>query len=167
MGHRANFIVIRSGKASAYRDQWAALGCTYVFAEGPDRASTAAEASEPTSELMDWAFAEAGYLIDYDERVAFVFGYPQFDFDPDDPDASSSQEAAEYVEVAAALMRSPLDFLKQIAPRWAGWQLQWDDRGVDAFAVYLRDRGIRTSPLSPRPIQRAVKSSGSRLDDES
>src|SRR5262245_1266263 len=85
MGHRANFVLIREGNALAYHDQWAALGSTWAFAGGPGEAVSAAELASPTTELLDWAFAEAGYLLDFDERLAVVFGYPEMgDFEPSD-----------------------------------------------------------------------------------
>ena len=68
MGHRANFVVIRNGEAKAYYDNWAAVGCIFSFAAGPDEACEAVSHYEPTNELMDWAFAEGGYLIDFDEK---------------------------------------------------------------------------------------------------
>jgi hypothetical protein len=42
-----------------------------------------------------------------------------------------------------------LDFLKFIAPRWAGWKLVWDGRGVDAFAAHLAERDIRSIQTQP------------------
>lgn len=77
MGHRANFVLIHDAEGAAYHDQWAALGSTYAFAGGPADATAAAEAAEPTTELLDWAFAEAGFLLDFDEYVAIVFGQPE------------------------------------------------------------------------------------------
>src|SRR4051794_14228279 len=77
MGHRANFVLVRDGKATAYYDQWAALGSTYAFAGGPADATAAAEQAQPTKQLLDWAFAEAGFLVDFDDHVAIVFGYPE------------------------------------------------------------------------------------------
>lgn len=141
MGHRANFVLIRDGTGVAYSDQWAALGCTYAFAGGPADATAAAEAAEPTNELLDWAFAEAGYLLDFDERVAIVFGQPE-PIDLDEFAEFGAQGLVAAAELDAAIERGPLEFLKTIAPRWADWQLCWDDRGVDAFAAHLARRGI-------------------------
>jgi hypothetical protein len=141
MGHRANFVLIRGGEAAAYYDQWAALGSTYAFAGGPADATAAAEQAEPTKELLDWAFAEAGFLLDFDERVAIVFGQPE-PIDPDEFGEFGAEGATPVSEVEAALERGPLEFLKCIAPRWAGWRLIWNERGVDAFAAHLARRGI-------------------------
>jgi hypothetical protein len=148
MGHRANFVLIRDGKGLAYSDQWAALGSTYAFAGGPADATAAAEATEPTNELLDWAFAEAGYLLDFDERMAIVFGQPE-PIDPEDLAEFGAPELAAANELDAALERSPLEFLKAIAPRWTGWQLRWDERGVDAFAAHLARRGIGSIVTQP------------------
>ena len=145
MGHRANFVVIRNGNAVAFHDQWAALGSTWAFAGGPDEAVAAAEASERTTELLDWAFAEAGYLIDFDKKEAIVFGYPEmgdFEFDPEEMGDLPEEEVSSMKSTEEALQRGPLDFLQAIAPRWRSWNLHWDDRGVDAFAAYLSEHGF-------------------------
>lgn len=162
MGHRANFVLIRDGNANAYHDQWAALGSTWAFAGGPDEAISAAELGSPTTALLDWAFAEAGYLLDFDERKAIVFGYPEMgDFDPSDfegidglegLEGLASVDPAEQQEMAhveTALKQGPLEFLRAIAPRWEGWLLRWDERGVDAFADHLTQRGITTMICQP------------------
>jgi hypothetical protein len=148
LGHRANFVLIRDGRGVAYSDQWAALGSTYAFAGGPEEATAAAEGSESTTELLDWAFAEAGYLLDFDESLAIVFGQPE-PIDLDELAEFGAQELAAANELDAAFERGPLEFLKTIAPRWAGWQLRWDERGVDAFAVHLARRGIRSITTQP------------------
>jgi hypothetical protein len=141
-------VLIRYGRGVAYCDQWAALGSTYAFAVGPADASAAAEAAEPTTELLDWAFAEAGFLLDFDERTAIVFGRPE-PIDLDDVAEFDGQGIAQVNELDAALERSPLEFLKAIAPRWAGWKLFWDERGVDAFAAHLARRGIGSIATQP------------------
>jgi hypothetical protein len=158
MGHRANFIVVQNGQAKAYQDSWAALGCTYQFAEGPAAAMRAADGFAEVSELMDWAFAEGGYLLDFDEKAAIVFGYPEIgaelaDFgdleDLEGLEDIAAQAQGEALAIDQALQESPLEFLKVIAPRWSGWLLQWDDRGVDAFASHLKRRGIDSVSLPP------------------
>ncbi len=170
MGHRANFVVIREGVAKAYEDQWAALGLTYQFAGGPDAASVLAEQSTPTTELMDWAFAEAGYLIDYDRCTTIVFGYPaplddDFGFDEAELeefgiDAEAVEGSLEEVKILdAALEQGPLYFLKAIANEWQGWELRWDERGVDAFDEYLKELDIseiQTAPLSAHEIESPI-----------
>jgi len=149
MGHRANFVLIRDAEAKAYYDQWAALGCTYAFAGGPADAIAAAEQAEPTTELLDWAFAEAGFLLDFDEKVAIVFGQPE-PIDPGELADLGVEDLAPMNELDIALEQGPLEFLKAIAPRWAGWQLFWDDRGVDAFAAHLARRTIASVTTQPK-----------------
>ena len=162
MGNRANFVLIRDGEAVAHYDQWAALGSTYSFADGPDAAVAAAQSAEPTEELLDWAFAEAGFLLDFDERRAIVFGYPEpLDFDAEELEELGAEAPGEAViGMDAALQSSPLDFLRYIAPRWQGWMLVWDDRGVDAFAEHLSRRGISSIAIQPKshPPDRQVTS---------
>lgn len=143
MGHRANYVIVRNGTADAYYDQWGAMGCIYVLADGPEPAVEAA-GQERTDELMDWAFAEAGYLIDFDERTLIAFGYPVSmgeDFGEEHP--------AEITAINEALLKDPGEFLRLIAPKWPQWRLQWDSRGVDAFAAHLRRRGISTIQTQP------------------
>jgi hypothetical protein len=154
MGHRANFVLISGGEARAFYDQWAALGSTYSFAAGPEAAQQAAQvSSQPTNELLDWAFAEAGYLIDFDMKKGIVFGMPEplglDEIDEVPPEAFDGLDGAE-----AALERGPADFLTAIAPNWKGWLLCWDERGVDAFSEHLRGRGISTIKCQP-PSHRA------------
>lgn len=162
MGHRANFVFIHQGIARAYHDQWAALGSTWAFAGGPDEAVSAAELGSVTTELLDWAFAEAGYLLDFDQREAIVFGYPELgDFDLselegiegleglEDLASLDPSEQREMAKIEAAIQQGPLEFLQAIAPRWQGWLLRWDERGVDAFADHLARRGITTITTQP------------------
>jgi hypothetical protein len=151
MSHRANFVVIRDGEATAYHDQWAATGCIYAFAAGPDAASEAVTEMEQTTELLDWAFAEAGYLIDFDRRAAICFGTPcdLEEFGDILEEAADELLNNEVASINAALERGALDFLQHIAPAWPGWTLTWDDRGVDAFAAYLRRCNIVTITAEP------------------
>jgi len=148
VGHRAHFVVIRDGGARAYVDQWAALGSTYCFADGPAEATTTVESTATeTAELLDWAFAEAGYLIDYDEKSAIVFGSPM-PFDPEEL-GDGIADSNSLADLDQALEEGPLPFLQLIAPRWKGWQLCWDDRGVDAFGEHLKRRGITSVSVQP------------------
>jgi hypothetical protein len=150
MGHRANFVLIRDGSAVAYHDQWAALGSTYAFAGGPDDAASIIGTAEPTSELLDWAFAEAGFLIDFDENRAIVFGYPEpLELDGDDMEGIGADLQSDAAGLDAAINRGPLEFLQFVAPRWRGWLLEWDERGVDAFAAHLARRGIDSIATQP------------------
>ena len=139
MGHRANFVVIRNGEAKAYYDNWAAMGCIFPFAAGPDEACEAVSHYELTNELMDWAFAEGGYLIDFDERKAIVFGCPV-----DLGEFAELEEGAD-----SAFLQGGLPFLQHIGPNWTGWKLIWDDHGVDAFAAHLRRRSIGDIVVQP------------------
>jgi hypothetical protein len=146
MGNRANFVIIRDGSATAFHDQWAALGCTYDFSCGVEQATAALKEYSETTELMDWAFAEAGYLIDFDSRVAIAFGVPHgaedlFDDGDEDPD-SEDLKAMEDPSVAKLHEGDYLGFLEGVAGGWKGWKLAWDDRGVDAFAEHLKQKGI-------------------------
>ena len=143
MGHRANFVVIRDGIASAFYDQWAALGCLFVFAAGPEEAVGALQGMDEADELMDWGFAEGGYLLDFDRKTAIAFGYVE---GPEEEEGESSKEVAELVSV---IERGGAEFLRHIAPRWKGWLLRWDDRGVDAFSEYLRQQNITNITCQP------------------
>jgi len=147
MGHRANFVVIEEGAAKVFYDQWGAMGCLYAFAGGPDSAVEAVAEMEEAAELMEWAFAEGGYLIDRDRKAAIVFG-TTFDeieaFDDLDDDVATPMR-----EVNAAMDAGPRGFLEHVASAWPGWKLTWDDRGTDAFSAHLRSRGIATIATQP------------------
>lgn len=146
MGHRANFVVIRDGHAKAYYDNWAAMGCIHDLADGPEAACEAISEYEPTDELLDWAFAEGGYLIDFDEKRAIAFGcsvdldeFADVDDEADEPSR----------EPSSPFEQGGLAFLEHVGPSWAGWTLVWDDHGVDAFAAHLKRRSITDIAVQP------------------
>lgn len=144
MGHRANFVIVRDGRASAYYDQWAALGCIGTFSAGPDVAAEEASQCEPTDSLMDWAYAEGGYLIDFDTKEAIVFGLTI------DPEEFAEVEVDEQLLAASApFAEGGLAYLQHIALSWPGWRLAWDERGVDAFAAHLKKRAIAGVGVEP------------------
>ena len=158
MGHRANFVVIRDSAARAFHDQWAGLGCAFVLEDGPKVAVSEAQKLTPTEELLEWCWAEGGYLIDFDQKVLLAFGSLESDCDLDGEDGANDDiddESEDMPEVDSALeVRA---FLLKIASKWKGWLLRWDDRGVDAFAEHLKSRqigGIRTQTPShpPNPL---------------
>jgi hypothetical protein len=172
MGHRANFVVIRNGNAQAYYDSWAALGCVHCVADGPEDAAASAAEFDPTDELLDWAFMEGGYLIDFDEKVLIVFGLTEDDLDDEFSGLDEDDDGRDKVEAVDATgdesradendddgdewdkeaeRASAAGFLQGIAPKWKGWTLRWDQRGADAFAEHLVRRGltaIRTQPAT-------------------
>ncbi len=154
MGHRANFVVIESGIASAYFDNWAALGCVYYVVEGPEKAVLELKDMERTNELLDWAFCEGGFLIDYDSRLLIVFGefLDPADFD-DDNETEEDEDEDEGSGPSFDLQKEEADvreFLSKLRSAWQGWTLRWDQRGADAFAEHLRARGL-TNPQASAP----------------
>lgn len=161
MGHRANFVIVREGRVEVFYDQWAGSGSTYTFASGAHEAEAMARETEPTSELMAWAWAEGGYLLDYDEKTAIVFGHPEpLDFDDyDEPVPELEGAKGQMSGIDEALLEGPVSFLRLVAPKWKGWLLKWDERGVDAFAEHLKGRGITTvetqAPSHPEGASRA------------
>ena len=169
MGHRANYVTIREGEAKAFEDQWGAMGAVYAFADGPEAAVAMIREAEcrETDELMDWAFAEGGYLIDFDRKHAIAFGEPTvgdlLDLSEEFgelEDSGGGDALAEIGAVDKAFDDGPLAFLELIAPKWPGWFLCWDDRGVDAFAAWLRDRkllNIKCQPDSHPEDSKAVE----------
>jgi hypothetical protein len=146
MGHRANFVVIRDCVAEAYQDDWAALGCVDFLVDGPESAIEAARGFDSVDELLDWSFAEGGYLIDVDHRLLIVFG--QIDDDTNDfleieEDDSLSDEELKAKDHEFALKQYQ-ELFDSCSESWRGWTLRWDERGVDAFAMQLKTRGINT-----------------------
>jgi hypothetical protein len=166
MGHRANFVVIEEGAALAYYDNWAGLGAAFAIADGPGPARDALKAYEPADELLDWAFAEGGFLLDFDQKLVIVFGelddmadeFSDFDEDEDeeedvrddegdddfddDADVDGGAEEADGDGGADTCTERYTNYFQEISPLWQGWRLRYDDRGVDAFAEYLMSRGI-------------------------
>ena len=179
MGHRANFVVIRDGAAEAYYDDWAALGCIHCVKDGPDDAAKLASDFEPTDELLDWAFMEGGYLIDFDEKTLIVFGMTEddlggeFAFDDEDDEGIGNDDQAEDEAAAEdpddewneegedefdkeAERAAAVAFLEGIAPHWKGWTLRWDQRGADAFAEHLAHRSIRSLKTQPASAEECL-----------
>jgi hypothetical protein len=181
MGHRANFVVIRDGDARAYFDSWAALGCIHSVADGPDAAVASASEFEATDELLDWAFMEGGYLVDFDEKALIVFGltdedlgdeFSEFEDDEEEEGGDEADESAEFDEDSDgdqadddaaedewdedAERASAQAFLQGIAPKWKGWTLRWDQRGADAFAEHLARRGITGIKTQPATAENCL-----------
>lgn len=94
---------------------------------------------------MDWAFAEAGFLIDYDERVCIAFGMPDVDVD-DVPDEYQTDVRS----TVDAFRAGWSEFVRHIEKGWRGYTMIWDDRGVDVFAAHLARRKI-TSIKTAKP----------------
>lgn len=152
MGHRANFVLIEDGKARAFEDQWAALGCTLSLELGAKKLKRdLPKVYAATEELMDWAFAEAGILIDYDERLCIAFGYPEIDLSE-----LPEEHAADVRAVMEAFEAGWPTFVSYIARGWAGFTLIWDARGVDAFAAHLKRRAITSIKTQPASHPRST-----------
>lgn len=150
MGHRANFVVIENGAAQAYYDNWAGLGAAFAIADGPGPAIESLKEFEPTHELLDWAFAEGGFLIDFDQSLVIVFGdlddlsdeLADFDDEGDDEADEDLEEDDEENDETDSYAEKYANYFTEIAPHWRGWRLRYDDRGVDAFAEHLKLRGV-------------------------
>lgn len=164
MGHSANYVAIENGKATAYYDPWAGLMCVCAIDDGPSGCTGLMAVSEVVDELMDWAFAEAGFLVDFDEKRCIVFGTFEFD---DDEDSLDWQDLATCRAFAEHFDKGPVALFDYVAPVWKGWTLEWDDRGVDAFADHFTRRGIATirtqPPSAPENVDLRVEV---RVDDE-
>lgn len=170
MGHRANFVVIEQGVAKAWVDNWAGIAAPYELADGPAMALKSLAEYQSTSELLDWAFAEGGYLLDFEQRLAIVFGDlpdPDDEFgDEGDDETGDDDEASEVIDLEDDVVDADddetddfdhhaysvaryQDYFAEIAPHWAGWTLRYDERGVDAFALHLASRGMTTIQCQP------------------
>ena len=146
MGHRANYVIIEKGKGIAYRDQWGALGCTFLLGDGPTECKKFAREHEQTKVLMDWAEAEGGFLVDFDQRRCIAFGHPDYDGD-DVPTTARKQLDAFMVQ----LEKGPAALFEYVGDKWQGWTMVWDTRGTDAFTDHLTLRGIKTIKAAAKP----------------
>lgn len=158
MGHRANFVIIRNNTTKLYGESWAAVDSIYYFAAGPTSALENAVSKWENEAFYDWAFAEGGYLLDFDKQLAIGFGASIPDEEIRIADRKIHPDIA---LVNAALMKSEEHFLGYISKFWPSWTLVWDDRGVDAFSEYLVKNGIDTlaplKPSHPRNIKPPVR----------
>lgn len=145
MGHRANFVFIRNGEAKLFGDSWAALGCIYMLAEGPDAAAEVwSDPAFETDGFYEWAFAEGGYLIDFDRKTMIVFGETM----PEDELTHGDGEIDPMVpKMNQAFEQGKAEFLELLSDKWPGWTLIYDDRGVDRFCTYLKENEIPGIPL--------------------
>ncbi|APR79912.1 Histone protein [Minicystis rosea] len=150
MGHRANYVIIEKGTAKAFMDSWGALGCTYALAEGPAACRDLATVAPTAEELMDWAFAEAGFLLDYDDHQAIFFGVPE-------PIEDAEEAEFDGTAFLAALRLGPAVLFSMVADAWEGWTLVWDDRGVDAFSDALAAKGITSIVCPPRSYPKNLR----------
>lgn len=157
MGHRANFVLVRGAKPRAFTDSWAALGATLMLSEGADAVEKLVpKLHAPTKALLDWAFAEGGFLVDYDERVCIAFGAPELDVG-DLPE----EYQAQLLEALGAFDAGWPSYVAFLADGWPGFTMIWDERGVDAFAEHLTRRGLTgircAKPSHPKSIAAPVR----------
>ncbi|PZS28705.1 MAG: hypothetical protein DLM59_14125 [Pseudonocardiales bacterium] len=131
--------------AEAYEDSFPGLIGIYTIADGPSGCLLVADFAEMTDELMNWASAAGGFLIDFDNSHCILFGTPQLPEDGDyEPAALTALQAFD-----RELGKGPEALLAFVAPMWAGWTIEWNDRGVDAFADYLTSRGVTSITTQP------------------
>lgn len=145
MGHRANFVVVRDGTAKLYGDSWAGMGCIYSLANGPETAATIwSDPAFEQEEFFEWAFAEGGYLIDFDRTTMIAFGYTLPDEEMVDGDGELDPSIP---KLNRAFEQGKEEFLQALSKKWSGWTLIYDDRGVDRFCSYLQEHEITDIPL--------------------
>jgi hypothetical protein len=151
MGHRAHCIVIKNHQAVAYYDQWAGLGCAFGIADGPEAAVAYLDQFQTTNQLLSWALAEGGYLLDFDEHRVIVFGSldPELDELDEVDEGSLSVKLDPENSDHESHMPNFRSFFESIASQWRGWILCHDERGVDAFADHLARRGILSIETPP------------------
>lgn len=139
-------MLIKDGKARAFYDHWGALACTLSLEDGAKRLEKdVPKHYEEVDELMDWAFAEAGFLIDYDERVCIAFGSVDVEVDEIPEEHQSDMQTT-----LGAFRAGWAEFVAHIEKGWRGYRMIWDDRGVDAFSAHLARRKI-TSIKTAKP----------------
>ena len=119
MGARANYVRIENGQAKAYYDSWGGTYCVYAVDLGPPKCQEVIGFSEETDELMDWAFAEGGFLLDYDEKRCIFFGLLEYeDNEDEDPVDLAAIKAFD-----AELRKGPAALFEFVAVSWPGGRL--------------------------------------------
>lgn len=148
MGSRANYVIIRKGKVTAHYEHWGADGVLDAALDGPRKCEQMATSGEEVDELMDWAYCEGGYLLDFDRKQALFFGYGEVPSqvveslgNPDGKDDEDDEDAPPELPAARK--------------RWSGWQIRFASHGVDDFSSYLEQvrltGQIKTQPRRPPP----------------
>jgi len=131
MSNRANYVLVRDGKAEVFYDRHGALGCIFSFMRGPDGAADSARTLGDPGPLLFGGEIEGGYLIDFDREVALAFGEPDTSF----VKSPRSRELGELARV------DPHELMQRLADRWPGWKLRWVEETED-FEAYLKGRGL-------------------------
>ena len=160
MSHRANYVIVEDGVAVAYFNSYGAMGAIYGAAKGPDEFSDELTyETEEVDELMDSAFAEAAVLIDHDAKQCILYGYswgPEYWVDGD------GNPFPDLVELDELLAESPDKFIAKIQPAWDGWDLKFDERGIDAVTEYLRDNDLSLKAATKRQSKKVAKKNAAR-----
>jgi hypothetical protein len=110
MGERAQKVVIRDGRVTLYRDRWGGQSSIDVLRDGPTGLQNDLAESSPNAEWWDPAFAEGGYLVDFDRKCILLYSWD------------------------AALAESCLSV---ISSAWPGWSVTVAPEGVPDFQAHV------------------------------
>ena len=108
MGHRANYLILSTGKSQLFDSHWGANRVDRDFFWGPEVALDFVRQQRPTEAWTNDVWCEGGAVLDYDAHELLIFGGEDVLFD-------IYQRAI---------------WLRLMSPLWPGWTIRWAARGI-------------------------------------
>ena len=110
MGERAQKVVIRENRVELSWTQWGGQSCAVALLGGTAGSQSDLEDSDPTDAWMDPAFAEGGYLVDFDRKAMLLYSWD------------------------GELLRSVIERLPAI---WPNWSIEMVQDGIPDFRNHI------------------------------
>ena len=134
MSDPAVYVFVRDGHAKIHYDKYGKWGVVYNFVS----AKTARRYGESAPEV-NWIndCAEAGFLLNYDTKDAFVFGEKFYE----------ESKEPESIRIDELLDVGSEEYMIHIRPRWQGWTLEWSE-DFD-FRSYIHANGLTSTLNGP------------------
>jgi hypothetical protein len=107
MGHRADYVIVESGRASIHHSRFGALSIAVDALLGPQELADYAGELEARDKLTDDTWCEGALLADYDVRLLLLH-----------TDHGPVRESIGFRRAYLAVLRE----------RWPGWQVRWAAR---------------------------------------
>jgi hypothetical protein len=114
LGHRANYVVIESGKQEVYFANWGALNLAHDIFFGPQITGAFMRAHVPDDSLLNGVFCEGAALLDLDEHHLLFFSWYVL---------SEPVVAQHYVALAQA--------------NYPGWSIEHAREGIIGICRYM------------------------------